>query len=185
MRGAKKGEPRAKDWLTSEVKTLCDEWSAGVPTEDLAKKYGRSFRAIEVMARDCRARRPKGFNRPTAWQRIERSFEGAQMQTIDHMILTTGMWKSTILKAIKANRSLLRVAKWVDSDRSDKQGKLKAVWVLGSGKDAPKHKESRAMKRDFNPFAAALGLVEAPKGEPGRVYIHLTDSKYDELEEAA
>jgi hypothetical protein len=36
-----------------------------------------------------------------------------------------------------------------------------------------------------SPFAAALGLVAAPKGEPGRVYIHLTDSKDDEYAEAA
>jgi hypothetical protein len=36
-----------------------------------------------------------------------------------------------------------------------------------------------------NPFAAALGLVEAPKGNTGRVYIHLTDSKDDEYAEAA
>jgi hypothetical protein len=175
--GAKKGEPRAKDWLTSEVQTLCDEWVAGVPTEDLAAKYGRSVRAIEVMARDCRARRPRGFNRPSAWQRIEKSFESAEMQTIDHMILTTGMWKSTILKAIKGHRHLLHVAKWVDSDRSDTQGKLKAVFALGAGKDAPKHKERRAAKKDVNPFAAAAGLVAAPSGQPGRVYIHLWDDK--------
>jgi hypothetical protein len=39
--------------------------------------------------------------------------------------------------------------------------------------------------KKVNPFAAALGLVEAPKGNTGRVYIHLTDSKDDELEMAA
>jgi hypothetical protein len=148
MRGARKGEPRAKDWLTSEVKRLCEEWAAGVATEDLAEKYGRTVRAIEVMARDCRARRPKGFNRPTAWQRIEKSFDAAEMQTVDHMILTTGMWKSTILKAIQSHRHLLHVAKWVDSARSDEK---------------------------VNPFATAAGLIQAPAAANGRVYHHLWD----------
>jgi hypothetical protein len=101
---AQKGMPRAKDWLTSEEKSLCEEWAAGVPTEILAAKYGRSERAIEIKARDCKARRPVGFNRPSAWQRIEKSFESAEMQTIDHMILTTGMWKSTIIKTIQGHR---------------------------------------------------------------------------------
>jgi hypothetical protein len=173
--GATKGQPRAKDWLTSEVKTLCDEWAAGVATEELAEKYGRTVRAIEVMARDCRARRPKGFNRPTAWQRIEKSFEAAEMQTVDHMILTTGMWKSTILKAIQSHRHLLHVAKWVDSARSDEKGKLKAVWALGAGRDAPKHKEAKAVSKRVNPFATAAGLIQAPAAANGRVYHHLRD----------
>jgi hypothetical protein len=166
------------------VKSLCDEWAAGVPTEDLAVKYGRTVRAIEVMARDCRARRPKGFNRPSAWQRIEKSFETADMQTIDHMILTTGMWKSTILEAIQGHRHLLRVAKWIDSDRTDKQGKLKAVWALGTGKDAPKHKVSRSPKKEVNPFAAAAGLVTIPEGQRGRVFQQSMSIKDDEMEAA-
>jgi len=168
--GATKGEPRAKDWLTSQVKTLCEEWAAGVPTEVLSAKYGRSYRAIEVMARDCKARRPIGFNRPSAWQRIQKSFESAEMQTVDHMILTTGMWKSTIIKAIKGHRHLLHIEKWVESDRTDKLGKLKAVWVLGPGKDAPKHKDPKPLKKAINPFASAAGLVQIPEGQRGRVY---------------
>jgi hypothetical protein len=44
-----------------------------------------------------------------------------------------------------------------------------------------RHRKSRVARGAFNPFAAALGLVAAPKGEPGRVYIHLTDSKHDEF----
>lgn len=67
-------------------------------------------------------------------------------------------------------------------------GRAEAIWALGNEPDAPEPMgEQRARKsvvRRINPFAAALGLVEAPKGEPGRVYIHLTDSPYDELEAA-
>jgi hypothetical protein len=74
-------------------------------------------------------------------------------------------------------------------------------WTIGTEPDAPKlpvqsredelrkarlrHRKSRVARGAFNPFAAALGLVAAPKGEPGRVYIHLTDSKDDEYAEAA
>ena len=73
-------------------------------------------------------------------------------------------------------------------------------WTIGDEPDAPKlplqtHVEYRRKERlrrqqkrikcgRINPFAAALGLVEAPKGEPGRVYRHLTDEKCDELEAA-
>lgn len=36
-----------------------------------------------------------------------------------------------------------------------------------------------------SPFATAAGLVTLHQGQPGRVYIHLTDSKDDEYAEAA
>jgi hypothetical protein len=92
------------------------------------------------------------------------------------------------------HRKGFRVAGW---ERAGEHGWL-PKYALGDELDAPKPqpKSLRQACRDwrlrqriatgqFNPFAAALGLVEAPKGEPGRVYIHLTDSPYDDLEEAA
>lgn len=184
MRGAQKGIPRAKDWLTTDVKSLCVEWSAGIPTADLAKKYGRTERAIEVMARDCRARRPIGFRRPSAWLEIQNSLALEKMQTVGQLVITTGMWKATIIRVIKEHRQDLRVAKWVDSDRTDGKGKLKALWAIGPGKDAPKPREQKAARKDINPFASVLGLVEVPKGNPGRVFIHLTDSPEEKLEAA-
>lgn len=102
---------------------------------------------------------------------------------------------------MKQNRAQMHIASWA---RDGAHGYYAAVWKLGVGEDASrpvpitkaemdrraavkrklaKHGEGKKV-RSLNPFAAALGLVEAPKGEPGRVYIHLTDSPYDELEAA-
>lgn len=102
---------------------------------------------------------------------------------------------------MKQNRAQMHVASWT---RDGGHGYYAAVWKLGAGEDAArpvpitkaemdrraalkrklaKHGEGKKV-RAFNPFAAALGLVEAPKGESGRVYIHLTD-KDDEYAEAA
>jgi hypothetical protein len=78
----------------------------------------------------------------------------------------------------------LYVTEWRPTSR-----KPAAVWALGDKPDADKRSvltRQKAVRRTkVNPFAAAAGLVEAPKGNPGRVFIHLTDSKDDEYAEAA
>jgi hypothetical protein len=81
--------------------------------------------------------------------------------------------------------------------KGSRGGPPAAIYAIGPGENVPRpsaqtlaekgklfkvrrriRKTGAAMK---NPFAAALGLVEAPKGNTGRVYIHLTDSKHDEF----
>lgn len=55
-----------------------------------------------------------------------------------------------------------------------------AVWALGSAPDADKRAvltRRYVKKSKVNPFAAAIGAIEAPKSAPGRVYIHLTDDE--------
>ena len=104
-------------------------------------------------------------------------------------------WPGRLLrKNLESEHVKVHIAHWV---RSRPGGVWVEVWALGEGINAVKpvamtNQQIKAQRRVVarvkskrtNPFAAALGLVEAPKGEPGRVYIHLTDEKCDELEAA-
>ena len=137
-----------------------------------------------------------------AWERIAAELKGAP-GTSAELVARTGLSPCAVYDQLRLSKPGKRgKTHVVDWRRRQTGGNPIAVYAIGPGENAAKPvpysnaqkiKATKARKgarktvsrKKINPFAAALGLVEAPKGEPGRVYIHLTDSKYDELEEAA
>lgn len=133
-----------------------------------------------------------------AWERIAAELKKCPGTSVE-LVERTGLSMCAVYDELRLSKpgrhGKTHVIEW---RRRPTGGVPTAVYALGRGENAVKPvpytnaekiKATRARKgtrktrlrsKKVNPFAAALGLVEAPKGNPGRVYIHLTDSKDDE-----
>lgn len=122
--------------------------------------------------------------------------------TSPELIEKTGLSEAAVCKQLRLSKPGKRgKTHIVDWRRRSTGGSPVAIYAIGPGENAPmpapytnaeKIKATRLRRgtrktcmnsKRINPFASAAGLVEAPRGEPGRVYIHLTDSKDDEFAE--
>jgi hypothetical protein len=185
-------------WSDAEDLILREIWSGkGSLKSHLHRLPGRTWRGALHRAQSIglRGRSPKQFVSNYSW------VEAEVMKVLSKAVPLTAREIAAACSAsyerITQVLTMHAETKWhaVDWRHTSVSGtgNWSAVWLIGEGANAPKpalktkSETSRAYrakkaiaKGRLNPFAAALGLVEAPKGNTGRVYIHLTDSKDDE-----
>lgn len=189
-------------WSDAEDSILREIWNGkGSLKSHLHRLPGRTWRGAlhRAYSIGLRGRSPQQFVSSFSWVEVE------VMKALSQLVPMTARDIASVCQASYARITQIlaqhietkwHVVEWRHTSVSG-TGNWSAVWVLGEGKNAPKpalktkaecaktYRVKQAIaKGRINPFAAALGLVEAPKGEPGRVYIHLTDEKWDELEAA-
>jgi hypothetical protein len=188
-----------RSWTPGEDQILREIWTTPRNIkEGMHRLERRSYEAAKIRA----ARLGLGKKTPAepgtrSWvlRAVMAFLKGGAHKSMNEIADEMGIDRKSIQSTIKAfHGKEFYIASWVQTDANHRVMK----WALGAGHDAPKpapkspaqcNREYRQRNRvslvKVNPFAAALGLVEAPKGNPGRVYIHLTDSKEDEYAEAA
>ena len=191
--------PDHRPWTPEEEVVLVEIWTQPrILKVGMNRLPGRTYDAVRVHAKAM------GLgDKPTAQKGSRSPFFNSIIGEIKKHGPLTSLELSRLLKV--SRRTVQRVLQdchgvefHVGDWKNETSKHLSRMWANGPGPDVPKpspksaldvHKDYRIRKRiksgRTNPFAAALGLVETPKGEPGRVYIHLTDSKDDEYAEAA
>jgi hypothetical protein len=183
------GKKTHVEWMVSEDRFLRLNYNTPISREEICAALPRhSWSAIRCRAtKELGLMRPprKGEYRPTpTWDRMKALLQSEKL-TVSELIDRLNVTQQRVAELINLHREDIYVF-----DRLPPQhrgGQNTCVYAYGHASDAPcplSVRKSRSEKRR-NPFAAAAGLVSAPKGEPGRVFIHLTDSKDDELEMAA
>jgi hypothetical protein len=187
------------DWTPEEDAILRDAYANGTPLKCALKNLpGRTHRGMRDRAACIGlAGTFNGITGTTySWvaNDVKRLLaDGQPMSSRKLALLTYASLPSIHRVTNRLHGKEIYIADWENSGNG-----YAAIWALGNLEDAPKptaipisvrcrtyRRNKRVKAGKTNPFAAALGLVDAPKGEPGRIYIHLTDSKYDELECAA
>lgn len=147
-------------------------------TENSITSYANKVLGLKRPTSRCALGSPR---KQPAWESLCALLEARPM-TQAEISAHFGFSRTRASELLRAHPGEAYIERW-----SNESGSFEAYWALGSSPHAPipkgvpfGWKASRP-----NPFAAALGLVEAPKGNTGRVFIHLTDSKDDEFAEAA
>lgn len=174
-----------QEWLTTENAALKRLFLGGAQLPEMREALPtRTDSQIRRHLHHLKLKRDTPLLIRTSWV-----WEAMRAAIIKHGPMTaaqleeiTGSAHGAVIRQIQRfHGDGLYVSAWRATSR-----KPVALWSLGSKPDADKRNvlTRQRVARSFkvNPFAAALGLVEAPKGEAGRVYIHLTDSKEDEYE---
>jgi hypothetical protein len=172
-----------------EVAFIRENWPTRMPMSEILENLSRHTENSIT----CYANKVLGLKRPTSrsafgsprkqpsWERLCALLETGPM-TQAAIAAHCGFSRARASELLRAHPGEAYVERW-----SDEGGGFEAYWALGNKPHAPIPKGVHFGLRvsRANPFAAALGLVEAPKGNTGRVFIHLTDSKDDEFAEAA
>jgi hypothetical protein len=183
-----------RSWTPEEDAILREIWTTPRNIKvGMHRLERRSYEAAKIRAaRLCLGKKTpaeKG-TRSYVLRSVKAILAGGVHMSMKEIAAKSGMDRKSIQGVISENRGKeFYVASWGRVDAWHSVMKF----ALGTGPDAPKpaaktlqeywkgYRDRKRLKRGgFNPFAAAAGLIEAPKGEPGRVYIHLTDSKDDE-----
>jgi hypothetical protein len=176
------------EWMVSEDRFLRQHYGTVMSRDEICENLPRhSWSAIRCRAtKELGLMRPprKGEYRPTpTWDRMKALLQ-AEKLTVNDLVDRLQVTQQRVAELINLHRKEIYVF-----DRKAPQrrgGQRTPIYAYGNEPDAPYPLSIRkvTVEKKRNPFAAALGLVEAPKGGSGRVYIHLTDSPYDELEAA-
>jgi hypothetical protein len=193
-------------WSAEMDMRLGEVWKTGGRIKSHMHEFpGHSLASIMTRAHTLGlGRRGKhGFNEVSAsWKIVEQRLKSRD-SSCRRLTSDTGLHQSTVYSYLATNHPA-KTVHIVDWERANSGAKAVPVYRFGPGEDAPmpvlvgaakekKYRQADLHKRviagetvrTINPFAAAAGLVVAPKGIKGRVVIHLTDSKEDELMEAA
>jgi hypothetical protein len=120
-----------------------------------------------------------------AWSLIEAALRSSP-GTVPEIAQRTRLVFGTINKRLNlANAGPTGKVHVVEWEKRSNGGRPVPTYAWGPGENAPMpaplttaEKNQRAKRRKKaanNPFASAAGLIAAPKGEPGRVYLHLWD----------
>ena len=196
-----------RPWSKEEIEIVRDAWLGKGNFKSCLKLLdNRTYAAASTYAK----RRLKLGPRPHsdrgvpayAWDQIKVALAKGPATTSD-LMKSTGLSESAICHQLKLSkpgkRGKTHVIEW---RRRPTGGSPIAVYALGRGENAVKPqpytnaqkiKATKARRRAnktctrskrVNPFASLLGLIEAPAGQPGRVYIHLTDSPEEHMEAA-
>lgn len=189
-------------WTEEEEQHLIDAHASGISYKSVMHFWpGRTHSAVIDKAANMKLGPrpvPLKHDYSACWNGILRELEngGATSRKLSELV---GMcWENAgrlLRKNLKSDDPKVHIAHWV---RSRPGGPWVEFWELGQGENADRPKamtnqqmkaQRRAVERikagRSNPFAYMAGLIEAPKGNPGRVFIHLTDSPEEELEVAA
>jgi hypothetical protein len=189
---------------SDEEKTLLEQVRvSGKTVKACAHLFpGRSAVAVKQKISSMEAKKPRGHY-SWVWDAIVRELKQSTDLTGAQLANKTGCCKRQVMDRLYQHNEETHpdgkgvyIKSWVRANPDNPgPGPWIQCWALGNEPDAPKPAlmtDDDRRKRDrmrfrktakrVNPFAAALGLVEAPKGNTGRVYIHLTDSKDDEYE---
>lgn len=178
------------DWLLSEQRILFKYYETDIALADLYAMLPRHTpKAIRAHAQKVlRLLRPsrKGEYRPTpTWDLIKEKITTTGLTTYE-IAERFGFSKQRGAELIALHRHEIYVTDWRPPIG---KGHWQPIWKFGNEPDAPTPfvRRSKAAKaaRAMNPFMAAAGLVSAPTGQPGRIYIHLTDSPEEQMEIAA
>jgi hypothetical protein len=189
-----------KKWSPEEEKIVLAIWFEIGPLKSLGKRLpGRTVESIRQFAARIGLPTDRGSLKSCRFSWVEdairRELEKGRPFAAHELAEVTGVSvdraRQVLAKGLK-ERSY-HVDKWV---RRSVHGQWAAAYLLGDGKDAPRpaaktkaktahdcYWRKKGAPSKANPFAAALGLVQAPSGQPGRVFIHLTDSP-EEMEVA-
>lgn len=177
-----------QEWLTTENSALTRLFREGAQLPEMrAALPRRTDSQIRRHLHHLKLKRdtPLLVRTSWVWDAMRAAILKYGPMTASELEERTGSAHGAVLRMIERfHGNGLYVSEWKATCR-----KPAALWALGNKPDADKRlvltRQKTVRSAKVNPFAAALGLVEAPKGEPGRVYIHLTDSKDDEYAEAA
>jgi hypothetical protein len=173
------------EWKNWEDRILRDDWAAGIDASLIAAKlHDRSTDAVSRRAGHLGLERPSWYrpNRPHGnWDLIEAVLRESEVPLeAPEIAELVDLKNSVVYRQLQLRRGkLVRVADWRITTR-----KPAAKWALGSAPDMPSLARGKK-KAQPNPFAALLGVSIVPTAPKGRVFIHLTDSKEDEMEIAA
>lgn len=183
------GKKTHVEWMTSEERFLRLHYGTEMPVEEIRANLSRhSWSAIRSHAtKELGLMRPprKGEYRPTpTWDRMKAMLQTEKL-TVSELVDRLQVSQQRVAELIGLHRKEIYISDRLRPQR--RGGQHTPVYAYGNEPDAPCRLSIRKVKsgKKCNPFAAALGLVEAPRGNTGRVFIHLTDSKEDELEIAA
>lgn len=183
------GKKSHVEWMVSEDRFLRLNYGTTISREEICAALPRhSWSAIRCRAtKELGLMRPprKGEYRPTpTWDRMKALLQSEKL-TVNELIDRLHVTQQRVAELINLHRGEIYVFDRVRPQQHG--GQFTSIYAYGDKPDAPCPLSIRKARREKNrnPFAAALGLVSAPKGEPGRVFIHLTDSKDDEYAEAA
>ena len=182
------------DWTPEQEKLLLDIWPTGESIKRHIKALGdRPYTTImshakKVMKLPPRPKTARG-RQAYAWPIIKAELERGH-GTAPELIARTGLSMAPVCHRIReANPGPNGEIHIVDWRKRSSGGLPVAVYAIGPGINAPMPKpfttaEKWAKKKNrkassANPFAAAAGLVNAPKNGTGRVYIHLHDNELE------
>jgi hypothetical protein len=187
--GAK--HPEHQPWTPEEEAVLAEIWAQPrILKAGMSRLPGRTYDAARVHAKAM------GLGEKPVAQKGSRSpFFNCIIGEIKKNGPLTSLELSRLLKV--SRRTMQRVLQdchgvefHIGDWKNEASKHLSMMWAIGPGPDAPKpppksafdaHKDYRIRKRikggRINPFASAAGLVAAPQGQPGRVFIHLWDDK--------
>lgn len=177
-----------REWLTTENTALTRLFVQDAQLDEMcAALPGRTDSQIRRHIHHLGLKRaaPLSIRGSWVWSAMQAAILKHGPMTAGELEERTNSAHGAVLRQIERFHGKgLYVANWRATTR-----KPAAVWALGNLPDADMRavltRQKKVKLANRNPFAAALGLVEAPKGNTGRVFIHLTDSKDDELEMAA
>jgi hypothetical protein len=188
-------------WSEAEDSILREIWSGhGSLKSHLHRLPGRNWRGALHRARliGLGSRSPKQFVSDYSW------VEAEIMKVLSQAVPLTAREIAASCSAsyVRVTQILSRHAesKWHAVDwrhtSASGTGNWSAVWAIGAGANAPRPplKTKSETSRDYrakkaiakgriNPFAALIQPIGEIKGQPGRVFIHLTDSP-EEMEVA-
>lgn len=184
------------EWTAEEDAILREMWAQGALKSQMSRLPSRSWKAMLTRAEKLKLpkRAATIFNCGHSWvddaaYRLLRS--GIPMNSHE-MATRIGASQSRLRLMLSTDtHNHFRIVGWEHISASN-AGSWTPIWSIGSEPDVPKPKKTgaermrilRAKKKrpaHCNPFAAALGLTQAPAGVRGRVIKHLHD---DEMEAA-
>lgn len=175
-----------REWTNRENELAKSLYEAGVDVRAIANELPkRTDHAVNRHALNMGWKRPEWYRIPRpnpTWEAIREVLATATApMDVDDIAARIGVMSACVYKRLAERRGkLVRVTAWRETTR-----KPAAMWSLGGGIDAPKPVGRRYGHVNANPFAAAAGLVAAPAGGKGRIFIHLTDTQDEEIEEVA
>lgn len=169
-------------WTNHELALLREHWPTHMPMERLLALLPRhTENSITGYANKVLGlRRPTCANaygnprKQPAWERMRVLLSIPRTQ--NEIAETMGFSRPRASELIGLHRSEVYIAGW---RWPDGKGKPEAEWVLGNKPDAPQpmgiQRARRQRVRRVNPFATAAGLVAAPAGRSGRMYVQSMD----------
>ncbi|MFL9904663.1 hypothetical protein PQR71_42160 [Paraburkholderia fungorum] len=190
-----------KTWTDEQNELLRKLWPTGESLKPHLGSFGnRRYTTIishahKILGLGPRPKSDRGLP-GYAWDMIRAELTRLPGSAPD-LIRRTGLTSAPVCKYLSeanpGHNGEIHIIAW--RKRLTTGGAPVAVYAIGPGENAPKPApyttaEKWKMKRarcgaSKNPFAVVTGMVNAPALTPGRVYIHLTDSKDDEYAEAA
>jgi hypothetical protein len=173
------GKKSHAEWMVSEDRILRLHYGTTLSREEICAALPRhSWSAIRCRAtKELQLLRPPrhGEYRPTpTWDRMKTILQAEQL-TVNELVVRLNVTQQRVAELISLHRKELYIVDRMPPRQTG--GQRTPIYAYGNEPDAPCPLSIRKAKSEKkrNPFAAALGLVEAPNGESGRIYHHLWD----------